>query len=70
MDRKEHFEKTINGLLLGELGKLKGVENEVEGLLKADGIDIELKAIRIFEAMQKIKFDSEIFRVIREIKVE
>lgn len=70
MNKKEHLENVVNGLLLGELGKIKAIENEVEGLLNADGIDVELKTIRVFETIQKIKFNSEIFRTIKEMKEE
>ena len=51
-----------------ELEILKNAVTQVEGILNADLLEIEYKAIKTFEAMQKIQFDSEIFRDIIEMK--
>lgn len=68
MDKKDYLEDKIKNMLICELKKVREIENEIEQLLLADGLGVEMKAIRIFEEIQKVKFDSEIFRIIKELK--
>jgi len=66
--KQEHYTKVITRKLNRELEILKKAVEQVEGLLNADLLEIELKAIRTYEAIQEIKFDSEIFRDIISMK--
>jgi len=66
--KQEHYTKMITRKLNRELEILKKAVEQVEGLLNADLLEIELKAIKTFEAIQEIKFDSEIFRDIISMK--
>jgi len=66
--KQEHFTNIITRKLNRELEILKNAVAQVEGILNADLLEIEYKAIKTFEAMQKIQFDSEIFRDIIEMK--
>lgn len=68
MDKKDYLEDKIKNMLICELKKVREIENEIEQLLLVDGLGVEMKAIRIFEEIQKVKFDSEIFRIIKELK--
>lgn len=66
--KQEHYTNIITRKLNRELEILKKAVEQVEGLLNADLLEIELKAIKTFEAIQEIKFDSEIFRDIISMK--
>jgi len=66
--KQEHYTNMITRKLNRELEILKNAVTQVEGILNADLLEIEYKAIKTFEAMQKIQFDSEIFRDIIEMK--
>jgi len=65
--KQEHYTNMITRKLNRELEILKNAVTQV-GILNADLLEIEYKAIKTFEAMQKIQFDSEIFRDIIEMK--
>jgi len=66
--KQEHYTNMITRKLNRELEILKNAVTQVEGILNADLLEIEYKAIKTFEAMQKIQFDSEILRDIIEMK--
>jgi len=66
--KQEHFTNMITRKLNRELEILKKAVEQVEGILKADLLEIEYKAIKTLEAIQKIQFDSEILRDIIEMK--
>lgn len=69
-ERRDHYTNIINGLLLKELSDLKEVTADVEKILKADMIDVEVKAIRILEEIQKIRFNTVILRELQDMKNE
>jgi len=66
--KQEHYTNIITRKLNRELEILKKAVEQVEGILNADLLEIEFKAIKTFEAIQKIQFDSEIFRDIISMK--
>jgi len=66
--KEQHYTEVINKMLQRELEDLKKITAEVESLINASGIDIDLKAIRVLETMQKVKFDTTIFRELQEMK--
>jgi len=66
--KQEHYTKMITRKLNRELEILKKVVEKVEGILNADLLEMEFKVIRTFEEIQEIKFDSEIFRDLIEMK--
>jgi hypothetical protein len=66
--KQEHYTNLVNTMLQRELDSIKKIEKEIEDILKADLIDIDTKAIRVFEEIQRIKFDSNIFRELHFMK--
>lgn len=66
--KQEHFTEIITEMLNRDLEDLKKIVNEIEGILSADLIDIDTKAIRTLEAFQKVKFDTSILRELQVMK--
>lgn len=65
--KQEYHEERINEMLQQELNDLKKLTLDIESIINADLLDINLKAIKVFEEMQKVKFNSYIFREIEEM---
>jgi len=66
--KEQHYTEVVNKMLHRELDDMKKIVAEIESLINATGIDIDLKTIRVLEAMQKVKFDTTIFRELQEMK--
>jgi membrane carboxypeptidase/penicillin-binding protein PbpC len=67
-DKQEHYTNLINGMLQRQLDDIKKVVNEIEGILNANMIDIDSKAIRVLAEIQKVKFNEDIFKELQFMK--
>jgi len=66
--KEEHYMEVITNMLNRELEDLKKITQEVEHILNAELMNVEDKAIQVMESMQRVKFNAEIFRELRQMR--